>query len=164
MNLKFITIIHKNLPLLSLLILLILTGCAKVEQIGIYQVQHNDVSGTLKLKQGDIWVENVKEDPSATNAPKESVPGVVFSDIAWGEKGILCAKARPRQDIEGKISLMVEIYDKSTNKRLRDKSLRVVAHWPAGKETPFVLSTTLATPAVADTYTKMTAEGILSTE
>jgi hypothetical protein len=156
----------KNNFLLGILcvLLLILTACSHVEQIGSYDVQKNNTSGTLKLKQGDVWIENVKEDPGATNAPKESVTGVTFTDITWGEKGLVCAKATPKQAISGKIAVTVEVYDKDTNRRLRDKSLRVVANWPAGVETPFVLNTTLATPEVKDTYTKITAEAILSTE
>jgi hypothetical protein len=149
---------------LGTLVLGTLAGCAKVEQVGTYEVQRNDVSGTLKLKEGDSWIESVKEDPSAANAAKEAVAGVTFSDITWGEKGILCAKAHPKQTVSGKVSLMIEIYDKATNKRLRDKSVRVAVEWPAGKETPSVLNTTLATPEVKDTFTKITAEPILSTD
>jgi hypothetical protein len=149
---------------LSLIPTLLLSACSHVEKIGNYEVQKNNTSGTLKLKQGDNWIENVKEDPGAANASKESVTGVTFTDITWGEKGLVCAKAKPQQAISGKIAMTVEIYDRATNKRLRDKSLRVVADWPQGAETPFVLNTTLATPEVKDTYTKITAEAILSTE
>jgi hypothetical protein len=145
-------------------LLLTLTACSHVEKIGTYEVQKNNTSGTLKLKQGDNWIENVKEDPGAPNASQESVTGVTFTEITWGENGLVCAKAHPKQTIVGKIAVMVEVYDRATNKRLRDKSLRVVANWPQDAETPFVLNTTLATPEVKDVYTKITAEAILSTE
>jgi hypothetical protein len=148
----------------SILLLFIITGCSHVEKIGNYEVQKNNTSGSLKLKNGDNWIENVKEDPGAANASKESVASVIFTDITWGEKGLLCAKAKPKQAIVGKIALMVEVYDRATNKRLKDKSLRVVANWPQDTETPFVLNTTLATPEIKDVYTKIAAEAILSTE
>jgi hypothetical protein len=144
-------------------LLLTLAGCASTETVGNYEIQRNSISGTVRVKSGDQWIESVREDPLAANAPADVLRNVTFSEVTWGKGGLLCARVKTEKPVKGRVALNFLTRSNESQQWIKDRTLRVYVEWQEG-ETPFALHTSLPTPDTTRIKTSLSVEPILSTD
>ncbi len=126
------------------------------EKIGDYEIRRNTVTGIVQIQTPQGWKTPFADDPYAEGATPDDLRRVQIDDVVWGDKGVLCARARvsgaPDQPVKGRLAFQIRIYSKE-KKRFVDKEVRATVDWPGGTDTPFALRTTASTPDPKETQT-----------
>ncbi len=123
----------------------------EAQTVGPFQTRRHRLTGQVQLREADTWVKTLGDAPSGPNSDpvldEAALRKVRLTDLAWGEKGLLCGRAinSGPTNITGRLAFRIIVYDKNGIIN-RDRSLRRNADWPAQKTTPFLINTGLSAP------------------
>lgn len=111
------------------------------------RLRYHILSGRMEMLRDDRWMPPFVDDPRAPTVSKRDLESVTLDSLAWGVGGLLVGRATCDLDtpIRGRIAIAIRILEPS-GARVRERTLRVTADWPAGKATWFVLDTGLSAP------------------
>lgn len=133
------------------------------QQIGSFTVRQNAITGIVQIWTNGDWKVPFENDQYAAALAPEDFKRIQFMDIAWGQSGLLCARAlvSPGPAIKGRLAFRLDIIDMSWKKHIRQRELRETVNFPGGALTPFVLRTGLSAPAEKNQKTFITLQPTL---
>jgi hypothetical protein len=129
-----------------------------------YTVRQNRFTRVAQVQDGDRWT-NFRPDPYGASLTTDDFSRLRITDITWGPRGILCARAENISDqpVTGRLSFRVVLRDSADEKFQRDRSLRESVDFPPRRIVPFVLRTDLRTPDTQKTRTTIQLEPTATT-
>ncbi len=117
-------------------------------RIGKLLVRYHVLTGALEMKpEGEAnWRPAFSKDPSATPVAKPLLQEVALDRLQWGIGGMLVGRATTGPSaIEGRLAMNLVLLEPNGT-RVRERSLRVTAEWPANSINWFVLDAGLGVP------------------
>jgi len=111
------------------------------------KVRRHVLSGKIQTNNDGQWMQSWQDDPGANLLEPKDIRRIRLTDVVWGNGGLLFgfAKITGTTGVRGRFALQVRVVEPSGT-RVRDRTLRVSADWPANTVIPWVLDTQISTP------------------